>query len=216
MTIIYEVEKPTNIELQKLNKHRIVWIFDIDETLVCHEDHDSNGGGDRQEPIDPNLPHWINTILVSRPEDAICFLTARLDPTKVFPYNKKPERDLLNQLGIFSTISIEQLTLNNHVPLFTYTSGNFKGEACLNIINHYRKHGYQEFYFLDDRLTQIKSVQDVCGPSVTAFWISSLSHEIHLASKYRITRLHYAVTNNNVDSILTTLTNNLMPNLDIA
>jgi hypothetical protein len=190
MTLIYEVEKPTNIDLKKLERKRIVWIFDIDETLVTHD-----GEGDRQEAIDPQLPTWINSILTERPEDAICFLTARLDPTKIFPYNKKPEKDLLKQLGIINTQNqvdvsqtCEQLTLNNHVPLFTYTSGDFKGNACLKIINHYKKFGFKDFYFLDDRLTQIKSVQDTCGPEVTAFWISSLSQEIHLAKKYSIIR----------------------------
>lgn len=189
MTIIYELEKPTNIDLEKLERKRIVWIFDIDETLVTHNE------GDRQEAIDPELPRWINNILTQRTEDAICFLTARLDPIKMFPYDKKPEKDLLKQLGIINaqnqayvSQTCEQLTLNNHVPLFTYTSGDFKGNACLNIINHYKKFGFKEFYFLDDRLTQIKSVQDTCGAEVTAFWISSLSQEIHLASKYRIMR----------------------------
>lgn len=195
MTHIYKVEKPTQIDLRKLGQRRIVWIFDIDETLVTHD------VGDKQEPIDPELPIWISEILINRPEDAICFLTARLDPTKIFPYNKKPERDLLRQLGITDNNTIEQLTLNQHVPLFTYTSGNLKGQDCLNIVNNYVKFGFQDFYFLDDRLTQIGSVKDVCGSKVTTFWISSFSQEIHLESKFPVIKDHHFLISSQIISI---------------
>jgi len=158
--IIYEVHNPTEIDLEQLGSTRIVWIFDIDETLVRHDK------GEEQEPIAEGLADWVNELLTTRHEDAICFLTARMDPTTSYPYDRKPEKELLRKLGIADTKITGQLTLNNNVSLFNYTAGNLKGVPFFDIVSAYQKFGYARFHFLEDRLTQIDSVhKNCCGNS---------------------------------------------------
>lgn len=161
-TIIYELHNPTDIDLDRLPPERIAWIYDIDETLLRHD------RGREPQLMVEGLADWFNHLLQFRHEDAVCFLTARVDPATTYPYDRKPEKELLHKLGLTNVKNTEQLTLNNNVPLFTYTAGHLKGRAFYNIVSQYQKLGYHNFYFLDDRLTQLESALNSCCDSSSA------------------------------------------------
>src|SRR6056297_1030126 len=124
---ITQIEKIYQFSLNNIMYPRIVWMFDIDETLVKHNKN-------QQTLINPKIKNWIIQLTETRPNDSICFLTARYLPSNP----EVEERELLSLLGL-NNYPVNQLTLNSNVPLFTYTNGFLKGQAARRLVNQFKK-----------------------------------------------------------------------------
>lgn len=177
---IYQFHEPTYIDVAPLETKKILWIFDIDETLLRFEEKTGEF-----HPFSQNLDTWLRKIIQSN--HAICLLTARYPPHSHMIDDR--EKDVFSTLNL-SPVTDQYYTLHRSIPFFSYTSGALKGPYAKEIISKYlEKEKFDAIFFLDDRLTQIDDVLHHCShlhPFLYGIWISKMSQEGHLSNKYQI------------------------------
>lgn len=167
--ICYWIPK-TYIQIQSITMVNIddyplstVWMFDIDETLITLTENINNDHGFML--MDINIPDWLSKIV--KRHDPIALVTARYYPNDE---QKNIENYVFNDLGLHMC-SNQKHTKHNNIPIITYTGGEYKGPYIKNIVDQYKKLGYRNFVYFDDRIDQLESILNY-NNDVICFFIS--------------------------------------------
>ncbi len=101
--------------------------------------------------------------------DPIALITSRLSPSEK---DKEDEKFVFIDLdlSILAETNEYKITKNKNINLITYTNGYLKGPYVKKIVESYKKLGYTNFIYCDDRIDQISSILEI-NPEIQCFLI---------------------------------------------